>query len=90
MKIQLTTSSNYYFFDEELVKIFMNKFSSLNPSSKENIDDYGNKYWDVFVDVNSIDDISLIQKNFDEELVIDLRGEYPFVEVYDGYDQFSD
>ena len=25
------------------------------------------------------------QKYFDEELVIDLRGEEPFIEVYDGY-----
>ena len=43
------------------------------------------KYWHIYIELKTIIDIEIIQKYFNEELVIDLRGKEPFIEVYDGY-----
>ncbi len=89
MKVKLIKSSCIDFYDKEIVNNLIKELVSLNPSKEEHIDDYskreGEKYWNLFIEINTIEQIEFIQNYFNEELVIDLRGEEPFIEVYDDY-----
>ena len=86
MKVLLcTTPINRDFYDEDFVKECVDGLKDLSPSIVERVSRWGTKFWNIYVEINSLNDIDIIQKYFDEELIIDLRGEEPFIEVYDGY-----
>ena len=86
MKVLLcTTPINRDFYDENFVKECVDELKNLSPSIVERVARWGRKFWNIYVEINSLNDIDIIQKYFDEELIIDLRGEEPFIEVYDGY-----
>ena len=86
MKVLLcTTPINGDFYDEYFVKECMDELKNLSPSIVERVSRWGTKFWNIYVEINSLNDINIIQKKFDEELIIDLRGEKPFIEVYDNY-----
>ena len=86
MKVLLcTTPINRDFYDEDFVKKCVDGLKDLSPSIVERVSRWGTKFWNIYVEINSLNDIDIIQKYFDEELIIDLRGEEPFIEVYDGY-----
>ena len=86
MKVLLcTTPINGDFFFFYFVKECMDELKNLSPSIVERVSRWGTKFWNIYVEINSLNDINIIQKKFDEELIIDLRGEKPFIEVYDNY-----
>ena len=79
-----TTCSDFY--DEEEVDKYVLNLRFAGAYKKEFLNDYRKtKYWHIYIELKTIIDIEIIQKYFNEELVIDLRGEEPFIEVYDGY-----
>lgn len=85
MKVGLIKTSGNSYYDEDDINKLMEELISLKPSKEEYVDSWKDKHWYLFVEINTINDIEFIQKYFDEELVIDLRGEEPFIEVYDDY-----
>ena len=85
MKVRLIKTSCSDFNNEDEVNKLMLELRFLSPSKEEYVDSWKDKHWYLFVEINTINDIEFIQKYFDEELVIDLRGEEPFIEVYDDY-----
>ena len=85
MKVRLIKTYCSDFDNEDEVNKLMMELRYLSPSKEESRSLWKDKHWYLFVEINTINDIKFIQKYFDEELVIDLRGEEPFIVVYDGY-----
>ena len=85
MKVLLCTTINRDFYDEDFVKECVDGLKDLSPSIVKHFARWGTKFWNIYVEINSLNDIDIIQKYFNEELIIDLRGEEPFIEVYDNY-----
>ena len=85
MKVRLIKTSCSDFDNEDEVNKLMLELRFLSPSKEENKYSWESKYWNLFIEINTIEQIEFIQNYFNEEIVIDLRGEEPFIEIYDGY-----
>ena len=86
MEVLLCKTSCSDFYNGVEVDKYLLDLRFVGAHKKERLNNYRNeKYWNIYVEIKTINDIDIIQKYFDEELVIDLRGEEPFIEVYDGY-----
>ena len=86
MEVLLCKTTNTDFYNEKVVDKYVSDLRFAGAYKKEYFSNCLNeKYWKIYVELKTINEIDIIQKYFDEELVIDLRGEEPFIEVYDGY-----
>ena len=83
--LKATSNSELGFYDKSVVNNYIQKLKSIRATKEEYTDSFGDKFWYIYVEIKDLYDINLIQKVFDEELIIDLRGEKPFIEVYDNY-----
>ena len=74
MKVRLIKTTHNAFYNEESVKKYTNELGFVSILAEEHIDSWETKCWNLFVEINTINDIEFIQKYFDEEIVIDLNG----------------